>query len=153
MKPQQFLSTCIGLMPNKELAMLLSDSSSFLRRVLLADAAAGAATGLLMMFGVGLLEQPLGLPRALLQYAGLGLLPFAALITYLATRDNLSRIGVWAVIIGNAIWAADSILLLLSGWVEPTRLGHAFIIAQALVVAVFAELEYFGLRRVRVVVA
>jgi hypothetical protein len=140
-------------MPNKELAMLLSDSSSFLRRVLLADAAASAATGLLMLFGAGLSEQLLGLPRALLQYAGLSLLPFAAFIAYLATRENLSRTGSWAVIICNAVWAADSILLLLSGWVEPNRLGHAFIIAQALAVAIFAELEYFGLRRVRVAVA
>lgn len=133
--------------------MLLSDSSSFLRRVLLADAAAGAATGLLMLFGAGLLEQLLGLPRALLQVAGLSLLPFAALIGYLATREQLSRKGVWAVIICNAIWVVDSVLLLLSGWVEPTRLGQAFVIAQALVVAIFAELEYFGLRRGRVLAA
>jgi hypothetical protein len=77
------------------------------------------------------------------------LLPIAALIAYLATRERLSRTGVWAVIVLNAIWAADSILLLLSGWVEPTRLGHAFVIAQALVVPIFAELEHFGLRRVR----
>lgn len=133
--------------------MLLSDSSSFLRRVLLADAAAGAATGSLMLFGAGLLEQLLGLPRALLQVAGLSLLPFAALIGYLATREQLSRKGVWAVIICNAIWVVDSVLLLLSGWAQPTRLGQAFVIAQALVVAIFAELEYFGLRRGRVLAA
>jgi hypothetical protein len=80
-------------------------------------------------------------------------LPVAALIAYLARREHLSRIGVWAVIVCNAMWAADSILLLLSAWVEPTRLGHAFVIAQALAVAVFAQLEYFGLRRVRTVAA
>jgi hypothetical protein len=133
--------------------MLISDTSSFLRRVLLADAAASAATGLLMMLGAGLLEQLFGMPKALLHYAGISLLPFAALVAYLATRGSLSRTGVWAVVICNALWAADSILLLLSGWVEPTRLGHAFVIAQALVVAVFAELEYFGLRRTRMMVA
>jgi glucose uptake protein GlcU len=133
--------------------MSLSDTSSFLRRILLADAAATAATGLLMMAGAGRVAQPLGLPPALLQYAGMILLPVAALIAYLATREHLSRTGVWAVIVCNAMWAADSILLLLSAWVEPTRLGHAFVIAQALAVAVFAELEYFGLRRVRTVAA
>lgn len=129
------------------------DTSFFLRRVLLADAAASAATGLLMLFGAGVLEQYLGLPRSLLLYAGLGLLPFAALVAYLATRENLSRKGVWAVIICNAVWVAESVLLLFSGWVEPTRLGQAFVIAQALVVALFAEVEYFGLRKSRAVPA
>jgi hypothetical protein len=133
--------------------MSSSDTSFFLRRVLLADAAASAATGLLMVFGAGLLEQHLDLPYSLLLYAGLGLLPFAALVAYLATRDNLPRAGVWAVIICNAIWVAESIMLLYFGWIEPNRLGQAFIIAQALVVAVFAEMEYFGLRRTRMAVA
>ena len=39
------------------------------------------------------------------------------------------------------------ILLLVSGWVEPTTLGIAFVLAQAVVVALFAEAEYVGLRR------
>lgn len=133
--------------------MSSSDTSFFLRRVLLADAVASAATGLLMVFCAGLLEQYLSLPRSLLLYAGLGLLPFAALVVYLATRDSLSRAGVWAVIICNVIWVAESIMLLFSGWIEPNRLGQAFIIAQALVVAVFAEVEYFGLRRTRMAIA
>jgi hypothetical protein len=31
--------------------------------------------------------------------------------------------------------------------VSPTVLGYAFVLAQALVVLVFAEAQYFGLRR------
>ena len=38
------------------------------------------------------------------------------------------------------------IALLLSGWVSPNLLGEAFVLAQAIVVAVLAELEYFGSR-------
>jgi hypothetical protein len=41
----------------------------------------------------------------------------------------------------------DSVLLLFTGWVEPTGLGEVFVIAQAVVVAVVAELELVGLRR------
>jgi hypothetical protein len=37
--------------------------------------------------------------------------------------------------------------LLVSGWVAPTALGYAFVIAQAAVVAVLAELQIAGLRR------
>jgi hypothetical protein len=133
--------------------MLMSDHSSFLRRVLLADAIASAATGLLMLLGAGFLEPLLGLPGALLKTAGLLLLPFAALVAFAATRDQVSRPLVWLVIASNAIWTVDSILLLLSGWVAPTMLGTAFVIAQAVVVGLFAELEYFGLRKTRAAAA
>jgi hypothetical protein len=124
-----------------------SHSSSFLRRVLLADAIVSGGTGLLLMGGGGLVKDLLGLPVTLMQYAGFSLLPFAALVAWIAMRDTISRPAVWAIIAYNALWAADSILLLLTGWVSPTALGVAFVIAQAVVVAGFAELQYVGLRR------
>ena len=122
-------------------------TSTFLRRVLFADAATCVATGLLLVFGAGLLEQYLGLSAGLLRYAGLSLLPFAALLVYLAARENLSPGAVWAVIGLNALWTVDSVLLLLTGWVSPTELGYAFVVAQASGVAVLAALEYVGLRK------
>lgn len=122
-------------------------TSTFLRGVLFADATTCVATGLLLMFGSGPLEQYLGLPAGLLRYAGLSLLPFAALLVYLAARENLSPGAVWAVIVLNALWTVDSVLLLLTGWVSPTELGYAFVVAQALGVAVLAGLEYVGLRK------
>jgi hypothetical protein len=121
--------------------------SRFLRSALLADAAASAASGLLMFAGASVLDRTLGLPAALLFYAGLVLLPYAALVGYMGTRAALPRWAVWVVIIGNAAWAAESVLLLLSGWVQPTGLGYAFVLAQAAVVALFAELQYVGLGR------
>jgi hypothetical protein len=122
-------------------------TSTFLRRVLLADAATCLAAGLLMAFGSGLLDQSMGLPPELSRYAGISLLPFAAFLVYLATRETLSPPVVWAVILLNALWTVDSILLLLSGWIEPTGLGYAFVLFQAFGVAMFAGLEYFGLRK------
>ncbi len=121
--------------------------SPFLRRALLADALISGATGLLMLIGANVLASLLGLPEALLRYAGLVLLPYGALVAYVATREQLRRWAVWAVIVANAIWAVDSIILLLSGWLTPNALGYAFIIFQALVVAAFAEIQYIGLRR------
>ena len=122
-------------------------TSTFLRRVLLADAATCLAAGLLMLLGSGLLDQSMGLPTQLSRYVGICLLPFAVFLVYLATRENLSQPVVWAVIGLNALWTVDSILLLLSGWIEPTGLGYVFIIFQAFGVAMFAGLEYFGLRK------
>ena len=133
--------------------MELYRTSTFLRRVLFADAATCAAAGLLMMLGAGLLEQDLGLPRELSRYAGIRLLPFAAFLVYLATRENLSQPAVWAVIVLNVLWTVDSILLLVIGWVEPTEFGYTFVIFQALGVAMFAGLEYFGLRKSVIAVA
>lgn len=120
---------------------------AFLRRVLAADAVTSAAAGLLMLSAAGALSGPLGLPEALLRGAGLVLLPFAAGVAWLAARPSLPRAGIWAVIVANALWAVDSVLLLAGGWVAPTGLGWAFVLVQALAVAGFAELQWLGLRR------
>jgi len=127
--------------------MSLSSISPLLRRTLIADAAISGTTGLLMIAFGNTLSEPLGVPVVLMRYAGVSLLPFAALLVYLARCESLSRAVVWIVIACNALWAVDSILIMLIGWVEPTVLGQAFIIAQALIVALFAEAQYLGLRR------
>jgi hypothetical protein len=121
--------------------------SPFLRRALLADAATSGASGVALLLGASLLERILGMPAAFNYYGGLMLLPYATLLAYLATRQRLPRPVVWAVIAGNLLWASHSVLLLASGWIHPTELGRDVIIAQALVVAVFAEAQYLGLRR------
>ncbi len=123
--------------------------STLLQRALQADAVASAATGLLMALGAGMLDQATGLPTALLRYAGLALLPYAALIAWMSFRPALPRWLVWTVILGNFAWAAESVLLVFSAWVAPTALGIAFVLAQAAAVALFAELQYFGLKRSR----
>jgi len=53
----------------------------------------------------------------------------------------------------NAAWVAGSVLLLLSGRIEPNILGYAFILGQALAVAGFAEMQYVGLRKSAATVA
>ena len=47
----------------------------------------------------------------------------------------------------NALWAVDSVLLLLSGWMETTPLGECFVGGHALIIAVLAEVEFLRLRR------
>ena len=120
---------------------------SFLRRVLAVDAASSGALGLGALLLAPTLAEFFGLPVDLLREAGIVLLPFAAFVGFLASRREPSRIGVWIVIALNVLWVIDSILLLFANGIEPNALGYAFVIAQAVAVGVFAEIEYIGLRR------
>lgn len=122
-------------------------TSTLLRRALTADAVLTGATALMLLAGAGFLGGLLGLPVALLRGAGLSLVPFTAFLVYLLRREHLPRGAAWFVVACNALWAVDSILLLFTSWVDPTRLGYVFVVFQALVVAGFAEMQYVGLRR------
>ncbi|HYD94157.1 MAG TPA: hypothetical protein VEC01_02435 [Noviherbaspirillum sp.] len=121
----------------------------FLRQVLLADAAAGALMALPLLAAADALSPLLGLPAVLLRAAALLLLPVAAFVAWTGTRPFLPVRLVWCVIAVNLLWVADSAALLLSGHLAPTMWGQALVIVQAAAVALFAELEYLGLRRAR----
>ena len=121
--------------------------SRLLRIALLADAAATAATALLLIVFSVPFEGLLGLPPAFSRAIGLGLLPYAAVVAYLGTRPQVSRTAVWAVIACNVVWVVDSALLLTGNWINPTPLGVAFVIAQAVAVAGLADAQFVGLRK------
>ncbi len=114
---------------------------SFLRRTLAVDAATCAAMGGLLVFASAPLAGLLGLPAALLFYAGVALFPCAVLMLLAMGSRPLARL----VVAGNAAWILGSVAVLLL--TSPTALGYAFVIAQALAVAALAELEYLGLSR------
>ena len=123
--------------------------SKFLRFALGADAAASGALGVLCAAGAGQLSGLLGLPEPLLRWAGIALLPWAALVAYIAARPTLYPGAVWAVIGLNVVWAIDSFGLIVGGQVSPTGLGMAFVVVQALAVLALAECEFIGLKQSR----
>jgi hypothetical protein len=123
-------------------------AKSFLRRILVLDALVSGAAGLLMALAAAPLQEWLGVPAGLLWYAGLLLLPWAALLALLARSQSLPSGAVVAVIVLNGLWVAGSIVVLLAGTIQPNALGYAFVLVQAAAVAVLAELETVGLRRV-----
>ena len=133
-----------------EKAMSSMPMTSLLRFALLLDAAASAATGLLLVAGHELLSPLLGLPVALLLGAGLVSLPYALGLFLLARRERIPAGLGWAVIGFNALWAVESVGILVLGWVQPSTWGLAFVLAQAAAVVVFAELQWWGMRRGRV---
>ena len=119
-------------------------NSTFLRRVLLVDAAASGSMGVLFLLAAGPLEALLGLPAALLRGVGLFLIPFAAFLVWLAPRASERQGVVRLIAAGNVLWVVASVLLLVSGRVDPTAFGTTFVVLQGVVVAVFAYLEDHG---------
>jgi hypothetical protein len=122
-------------------------SLSLLRRGLAADAIGSGATAALLLIASTPLAAMLGVPSSLLTTIGLLLIPWVAWTGWLATRANPPCLQAWMVVGLNTLWVIESAVLLMSDWIEPTRLGSAFVIAQAIAVGVFAELQYMGLRR------
>jgi uncharacterized protein YjeT (DUF2065 family) len=122
-------------------------SSTFLRRVLLADAIFSGIGALIMTLDANLLAPLLQLPEALLRETGLFLIAYTALVGWLATRPSVPRALVMLVVTGNAVWTLASFALLFSGAVSPNVFGEIVVVAQAIATGVLAELQYVGLRR------
>jgi hypothetical protein len=130
----------------KELIMTTTITSS-MKSALVLDAVASGAMAVLAIGGASLLAPLLGLPQALLFWAGVAMLPWVALLIALARRQSAPRLILVDVVALNALWVAASLALLVSGLVAPTALGTAFVVAQALAVAAFATLQFSALRR------
>jgi len=118
-----------------------------LRFALKLDAAVTAANGLAYLAAFWLLDGWLGLPAALLAVAGAFLLAFAAFVGRLAARPEPASAAVLGVIVVNAVWVADSVLLLAVDGFSPTLAGQVVVAVQAAGVAAFAALQSIALRR------
>jgi hypothetical protein len=122
-------------------------SPNFLRNVLRVDALSCFACGVLQVAFPAAMARLLNLPEGLLAYTGEFLLVYAAVVAFVSTRNSFPRGVIWALVAGNVSWALACVLLLVSGGVSPSMLGVAYVVMQALTVAVLAELQYFGVRR------
>lgn len=105
-----------------------------LRNVLRLDAAASGGLGLLLLVLFSPVESELGLPVALSLTVGALLLGWAAFVAWVAVGLRASYVR--EVIALNVVYVLGSVLFAVSGWVELTDLGVAFVLAQALAVLV-----------------
>lgn len=120
-------------------------NSTFLRRVLLADAVVSGAAGLVMIVAAALLAPLVNLPEGLLQIAGAILVPWFVALMWLARLNTIPRTGVMAVIAVNAAWVLGSVAVLFT--FAPSLFGDGFVMAQAVAVGLFAELQIVALKR------
>ena len=118
-----------------------------LRLALVADAAVTGANAVAYLAGAVVLDSVLGVPAALLLALGAFLAVYSALVLRLATRPEIPRGGVVAVVGANLVWAAGSLLALALDTFTPDPVGQVWIAMQAAVVAGFGALQYVGLRQ------
>lgn len=121
--------------------------TGLLRLALKLDAVATGALAALGVAAASLLDDLLGTPSSLLWLVGLFLLAYAAAVWVIGTRPQVSRQAAWSVVAVNVLWVVASVATVAAGWLPLTTLGTAFVLLQAVVVLVFADLQYVGLRR------
>ena len=123
------------------------NSAATLRLLLALDAAVSGATGIAMIAAADVLEPLFNVPAVVMRSAGAMLLPFAAMVFFFSRPAQLTPSRAWAVVALNVAWVVASVLVLVTGWIQPTTLGLVFVLFQAVVVAALAELQFTGLRR------
>ena len=123
--------------------------TSYLKKVLVADATISGAAAGAMMAGSAFLPPPLGLPAELLLWAGAALIPFVAGLALIIRHNQISAGVIAAVIAINIAWVLASLIVAFGPMFATTLFGKVFVVAQAATVALFAELQIIGLRRAR----
>ena len=113
------------------------------RQAMVVDFVGTGATALLAITAAGFTAGLTELPETLIRGAGLALIPFLALVLAMAVKP--ARGGVIAVIAINIAWVIASFVTM-ALFVSPNAFGYVFITAQALAVALFAELQILALR-------
>jgi hypothetical protein len=123
-------------------------SGDLLRRTLRLDGWGTGAFGVLMLAGAVPLRDPLGFPTSWSVPFGVAMLGGALVLLLIAGYPVISSRHASGVVAFNSLCVLGLLALPVSGLLELTGAGVAFVLTGALVVAVFAVLEYTGLRRI-----
>jgi hypothetical protein len=122
------------------------EPSSFLRQVLLADAAVSGTVAIAQLAAAPLLGALLMLSPALLLSTGAFLLGYVILLIVVSRASAAWTLILWIIIAGNVVWGIGCLVVSQGIEPSPSTLGTAYLVVQALAVWVFAWLEYKGLR-------
>ena len=130
---------------------LSAPSSTLLRRALQGNGAFSTVSGLVTLLGANAVAAFTGVqPAIVFIVLGISLLLFAAGLFWMtretAVNPTLARI----VIVMDVLWVVGSVILLLSNALPLTVAGKWAIGLVADMVALFAILQYIGLRRATV---
>ncbi|MGN9843592.1 hypothetical protein ACTMTI_36250 [Nonomuraea sp. H19] len=121
--------------------------SNLLRQILRIDAWSTAVFGVVMLALAQPLSAPLGLPTAWSIPFGVAMLGGAVALGLIAGYPRIPARHVAFVVAGNGLSCAALVVLAFAEVIPLTGFGVAFMLVGALVVAVYAGLEFIGLRR------
>ncbi len=118
-------------------------------RILQLNAVSTAACAVAMLLTRGTLHTFFGLEGpVLLDIIAVGLLGYAGALAFAAGRPPISRSTLMFFTIADVIWVVGSALVLLMLWGQLALLAKVLIVAVALVVEVFATLQFRAAVRV-----
>ena len=112
-------------------------------RILQLNAVSTAACGVGMLAARGILPALFGLDSpVLLDVVALGLLAYAVMLALVAHRHPVTRQALIAFTVADALWVMASAIVLMLFWAELAVVARVLVIAVALVVEVFATLQF-----------
>ena len=125
-----------------------TSGKSFLQRTLLGNAVFSGMSGLVMVVAAGAISQFLGLSNPLILVStGIALLVFMSMLVWLSNQSPVPTSFAWAVIALDILWVAGSLILIFSDLMPLTPSGKWAVAITGDIVALFALLQYLGLRR------
>ena len=112
-------------------------------RILRLNAVSTAACALAMLVTRGSLHTFFGLSSPiLLDVLAMGFLAYAGALAFAAQRQPVSRDALMAFTAADALWVVGSVVVLLLFWSQLAPIARLLVIAVAIVVDVFAMLQF-----------
>ena len=125
-----------------------NQGSNLLKNALRGNALFSGTSGLIALAAAQSLTAFTGInPPIIFVVLGIALILYAVDLWWVASRETINRRFAWAAIILDVLWVIGSIAVLLSGWLPLTVAGSWTIALLAEAVAIFAVLQFVGLRR------
>lgn len=125
-----------------------ANKSDLLRNTLRANALFSLLSGAAFVLAPKLIGAFIGLPYPVaFIVVGVGLLPFAYAVYRVSGAEPITAKAARTIIILDVSWVLLSALLLWLLWAQLTVAGRWFVVLQADIVALFAIVQFVGLRR------
>ena len=119
-----------------------------LRGAMRADAVLSGLAGAAIVAFAGPLSGLTGLNRGVEYAVGVGFVFYGLVVWLLAARPDVRRAGI-GVLSANLIGTVLAVLVVVTGVAPLTGAGVAVVLAMGVYTALFADLQYLGVRRLR----